>query len=89
MYARRPFECQLYPFLLSVRNKKVLLTVDLNCPYARDQMHTKEFQDYAAYLASFLNAPAQKKLLHDNPQVIQAYEEVLSVVELEPPHETA
>src|SRR4030042_2810887 len=31
IYEFRPLECQLYPFLITLRAKKVLLTVDLNC----------------------------------------------------------
>ena len=83
LYARRPFECQLYPFLISVRQKKVLLTVDTNCTYVSEHLKTAAFKEYTEYLADFLNAPAQRKLLLGNPQLIQAYEEVLSVLELD------
>ena len=87
IYATRPFECQLYPFLLSLRNKKVLLTVDLNCPYVKDKINSAEFKEYAQYLTDFFNSPKQLKVLKDNPQIIQAYAEVLDVVELKDPHE--
>jgi len=82
IYDCRPFECQLYPFLINLRVNKVLLTVDLNCPYVKEHLNTKEFQEYSAYLAAFLNQPSQLKLLKGNPQVIQAYEEVLDIIEL-------
>jgi len=88
IYQSRPFECQIYPFLISMRNKKVYLTVDLNCPYVKEKLNTKEFKAYLGYLTSFLNAPKQLKLLKDNPQIIQAYEEVLDVAELDLPDET-
>jgi len=87
IYGLRPFECQLYPFLITLRNKKVLLTVDLNCTYVREKVNTKEFKDYADYLTDFLNSPAQLTLLKDNPHILQAYEEVLDVVELKLPDE--
>ena len=83
IYASRPFECQLYPFLLSLRNKQVLLTVDLNCPYIKDKLNTSEFKEYTDYLAKYLNSPACLKTLKENPQILQAYEEVLDVVELQ------
>lgn len=83
IYDFRPFECQIYPFLISVRNKKVLLTVDLNCPYIQEKLNTPEFREYLDYLTNFLNSPKQLKLLKENPQIIQAYEEVLDVAELE------
>ena len=83
IYAIRPFECQLYPFLLTLRGKKVILTVDLNCPYAKEKANSQEFKDYTEYLSAYLNAPAQIKILKENPQVLQAYEEVLDILELE------
>lgn len=88
IYNTRPFECQLYPFLISIRGKKVILTVDLNCPFVKDNLRTKEFKEYAEYLAQFFNSAAQLKILKNNPQIIQAYEEVLDIMELEIPDET-
>lgn len=85
IYGFRPFECQLYPFLLNLRNKKAILTVDLNCPYVAENLNSKDFKDYADYLAAFLNSRPQLKLLKDNPQVLQAYEEVAEIVELDIP----
>jgi Fe-S-cluster containining protein len=87
VYDVRPFECQLYPFLLSMRNKKVNLTVDLNCPYAAGTIDTKEFKAYAEYLTSYLNSPAQVELLKENPHILQAYEDALDVAELKSPDE--
>ena len=82
IYTQRPFECQLYPFLINLRQKKIILTVDLNCPYVKEKINTPEFKEYAEYLADFLNSPAQISLLKDNPQLLQAYEEVADVIEL-------
>jgi uncharacterized protein len=82
IFETRPFECQLYPFLINLRDKKVILTVDLNCSYVKDNINTKEFKEYADYLADFMNLRPQLKLLRDNPQIIQAYEEVLDIIEL-------
>jgi Fe-S-cluster containining protein len=83
IYAYRPFECQLYPFLINLRGKKVLLTVDLNCPYIKDKLETKELKEYSEYLASFLNSPSQVRILKENPHLIQAYEAVSDLVELD------
>lgn len=88
IYHLHPFECQLYPFLINLRKDKVLLTVDLNCPYAESRIDGQEAKDYIAYLSSFLNSPEQLEMLKTNPQVIQAYEEVREVAELNLPHET-
>lgn len=88
IYDRRPFECQLYPFLINFRKDKVLLTVDLNCQYVYEKIDTQEAKDYIAYLTAYLNSPKLIKMLKDNPQIIQAYEEVREVAELNFPHET-
>lgn len=85
IYSFRPFECQLYPFLINLRRGKAVLTVDLNCPYAKDNLHKEEFNEYVKYLTQYLNSPAQLEMLKDNPQIIQAYEDVLDVVELKQP----
>ncbi|MCX5707207.1 MAG: YkgJ family cysteine cluster protein [Candidatus Omnitrophica bacterium] len=85
IYSTRPLECQLYPFLITLRDKKVLLTVDLNCPYVKEKLNTPEFKAYLGYLTDYFNSPTQLELLKDNPQIIQAYDDVLDVVELQSP----
>ena len=82
IYAFRPLECQLYPFLIGLRDKKVLLTVDLNCPYAKEHLNSEAFKQFTQYLSAFLNSPKQVRMLKDNPQIIQAYEDVLDILEL-------
>ena len=85
VYAARPFECQLYPFLLNLRSGKVLLTIDLNCPYANQKIDTPQMREYILYLTDYLNQRKQLSLLKDNPQIIQAYEEVREITELQFP----
>lgn len=87
IYGFRPLECQLYPFLLNLRGKKITLTLDLNCPYVRENLKSKELKDYVSYLAAFLNSPSLLRVLKDNPHILQAYEDVLEVIELTPPDE--
>ena len=82
IYSLRPFECRLYPFLINLRDGKVILTVDLNCPYVKENLSGKEFKEYTDYLVSYLNSPKQIKIFKDNPQVLQAYEEVAEIIEL-------
>ena len=87
IYDFRPFECQLYPFLINLRKDKVFLTVDLNCPYVYGKINSQEAKEYIVYLFEHLNSPALLSMLKDNPQIIQAYEEVREVAELNLPHE--
>jgi Fe-S-cluster containining protein len=82
IYGSRPFECQLYPFLINLRKGRVLLTVDLNCPYVYEKISSQEAKDYIAYLTDYLNSSPLRLMLKNNPQIIQAYEEVREVAEL-------
>jgi len=86
-YGFRPLECQLYPFLINLRGGKVILTLDLNCPYVAQHLKDSNFKEYTDSLIAFLNSPSQLRILKDNPQIIQAYEEVLDIIELELPDE--
>ncbi len=83
IYSMRPFECQLYPFIINLRNKKVLLTVDLNCPYVAEKINAPEFKEYAGYLVKYLNSAESLGILKENPQILQVYEEVLDIMELQ------
>jgi Fe-S-cluster containining protein len=87
IYNIRPFECQLYPFLINLRKDKVLLTVDLNCPYVYEQINSPKAKDYIIYLTDYLNSAPLLSMLKDNPQIIQAYEDLREVAELNLPHE--
>ncbi|MCU0666331.1 MAG: YkgJ family cysteine cluster protein [Candidatus Omnitrophica bacterium] len=89
IYGFHPFECQLYPFLINLRQDKAIITVDMNCPYVEKSAHTQEFRDYVKYLTEFLNAPEQIKLIKNNPQNLEAYEELAKVIELNLPDEAA
>jgi Fe-S-cluster containining protein len=39
IYARRPFECQLYPFLINLKGKRIILNLDLNCQYLKEKLN--------------------------------------------------
>jgi Fe-S-cluster containining protein len=49
IYDSRPFECQLYPFLLMRQNNKFYLAKDKKCPYF-DKIEQKELEKYKNYL---------------------------------------
>ncbi len=85
IYELRPFECQLYPFLINLRKNKVILTIDLNCPYIKEKLNSIELKEYTKYLTAYLNSPIQLRMFKDNPQILQAYEDVLDVIELKLP----
>lgn len=79
VYASRPFECQLYPFLLCAKGKDVYLAADSNCPFIQEKNKTREFKQYAQYLVSLLQNPPYAELLRNNPHIMQSYTEVCEI----------
>lgn len=54
IYAQRPFECQLYPFLLTKNNKgEISVSVHLSCPYILDVDGTDFFDKYVLNLKQY------------------------------------
>lgn len=82
VYAFRPFECQLYPFLINRKAEDIFLAVDLRCPFIKENLKGQSFKDYSQYLTNFLNSPGQLNILQNNPQIVQAYTEVITLSEL-------
>lgn len=82
IYPRRPFECQLYPFIINRKDKKVFLAVDLQCPFAKGNLESGAFKEYVGYLTSRLNSKSYQDILKNNPQIIQRYDAALNLREL-------
>ena len=87
VYKTRPFECRLYPFLINHDeiSGKIFLSIDLNCPFARENSKNKEFEKYAESLAASLKRGDFLMILKDNAGLIQSYPGVLNIIEL--PHD--
>lgn len=83
IYLKRPFDCQIYPFLINRKDKKVFLSVDLNCQFINENIKSKSFQKYAGYLAKLLTSKKYRSILKDNPLVIQCYPEAKDITELD------
>ena len=79
IYSRRPFECQLYPFLVNRTENGVFLAADLNCPVVKEAHKTEEFKDYAAYLIELLNSPRYLEILNRNPHIVRRYGKVINM----------
>ena len=85
IYARRPLECRLYPFLINRCGSKLYLGLDLNCLFIKDKANSREFKDYADYLIGYLREPAVLAMLKNNRQNFSAYpaDNVMNLRELE------
>jgi Fe-S-cluster containining protein len=53
IYTRRPFECRLYPFLLTQDKKQTLVWVHLSCPYIQERWDTEAFDQHVGHLKKF------------------------------------
>ncbi len=74
IYADRPFDCQLYPFLLAREQDKAYLAVDENCPYIKKTgISTKSMKDHVRYLVEFFSSENIVKVIKGNPKMIQEY----------------
>ncbi|MDD5254539.1 MAG: YkgJ family cysteine cluster protein [Candidatus Omnitrophica bacterium] len=82
IYAFRPFECQLYPFLLNRAGKDVYLALDTQCPYAEEHAHDAALREYARALAGLLMQAPLIGSLRTNLHLIQAYPGVLDLHQL-------
>lgn len=73
VYARRPLECRLYPFLLVRCQRQFCLSIDLNCLFIKDKLDKKEFKIYRDYLLRYLRKPAVLSTLSRNRQIFSSY----------------
>lgn len=84
IYAFRPFQCQLYPFLINRKGDSVFLAIDLKCPFVQENLKNQKFKRYSQDLTELLKSPNKRETLKNNPQIIQAYEGALNLAELNP-----
>ncbi len=83
IFPHRPFDCRLYPFLLARQAEKIFLAVDLHCPFAKDNIKSRGFNDYVAYLIRLFNSRNYSALIKNNPHIAQEYPEVTILKELD------
>ncbi|MGD9014546.1 MAG: YkgJ family cysteine cluster protein [Candidatus Omnitrophota bacterium] len=85
IYAQRPLECRLYPFLLNRCDEKIYLSLDLNCPATQNRFNSKEFKKYLHYLIKYFKNPSVLITLRRNRHAFSAYpaREVLNLTELD------
>ncbi len=75
IYPTRPFECQLYPFVMTRSNVETILTVHHHCPFIQQKRHSQDFQEYVDYLKRFFADPEVAGFLDRNPALMGEYPE--------------
>ena len=73
IYAYRPFECRLYPFILRQRATEVVLSAHLNCPHIQQTRREVSFEQYVQYLKIFFGQFEVTAFLRKNRSLIDAY----------------
>lgn len=84
IYAYRPFDCSLYPFLLAHEGDQAYLAVDENCPYIKKNNSTKGMLDYIQYLVEFFSSGDIIKAVKDDPRIVQEYPHGVKILALLP-----
>lgn len=73
IYAGRPFECRLYPFLLMKKNGGAVVGVHLSCPYVQEFRYSAEFEKYTDVLKMYLSGEKTARFLRGNPALAGDY----------------
>lgn len=84
VYDQRPFECRLYPLLLTKAGASVWLAADPQCPYVEKNVHDPDFRDYVYTVAAFFSTDRGRSLLKDNAHLIQTYTGVIMLADVTP-----
>lgn len=84
LYKQRPMECRLYPFLLNYHDSELYLGVDSSCPFVKDKINSREFNNYLDCLIRYLLRPSVSSTLNENLKVFPSYpaEQVVNLAEL-------
>ena len=74
IYTKRPFECSLYPFILSKTPDAVKVYVHLSCPYVQDHLsRTRIMMHHVAYLKEFFRRADIREFLSRNKAMFHDY----------------
>ncbi|MCK5180608.1 MAG: YkgJ family cysteine cluster protein [Candidatus Omnitrophica bacterium] len=73
IYHNRPFECRLYPFVLTRLRQARAVSVHLSCPYVQEKKGTLEYDQYVGYLKELFQSPEVDSLLRKNAHLFGDY----------------
>jgi len=73
IYTKRPFECSLYPFILSKAPDAIKVYVHLSCPYVQDHLSRPAYDAYVAYLKEFFHRADIRGFLSGNKAMFHDY----------------
>ena len=79
IYANRPLDCQLYPFVLMSNEDKsgIVLGVDLLCPYSEKYFETETFQQHLQSIINYIETDEVKDIIATHWSLIGAYQDTV------------
>ncbi len=81
IYAHRPLECRLYPFVISHEQGRLRLYVHLACPFVQEHFHSQKGAAYQTYLQEYFARPDIRELLYASLESFPDYSSVLEQLE--------
>ena len=82
IYQDRPFECRLYPFVISSEQRQLRMYAHLACPFIQEKFHSLEGQVYLAYLREYFSRSASRATLCANTDVFPDYSSAQDQIEI-------
>ena len=73
IYSQRPFECSLYPFILSQTPEAVRVYVHLGCPYVQDHLSRPAYEGHVVYLKELFRREDVRVFLLQNKDMFHDY----------------
>lgn len=72
IYAVRPLDCRIYPFVLvkDPAGTRVVLAMDMKCPYLQERGSDPETLAYSAELSRYLQRPEASAYVKMNPEIV-------------------
>lgn len=77
IYPKRPFDCQLYPFVIMFDGKKekIILGIDTKCPFIKDDKNGNLIKKYSLKLSELLEEKGNALLIAASPLFIGNFQE--------------
>lgn len=82
IYEARPFECELYPFVISRTPKGTGLYLHLNCPHVQENYRDPSMNAHIRYLKDFFKRTDVHDFVHRNRGHLNDYSEYKDELEL-------
>ncbi|MBF0570003.1 MAG: DUF2156 domain-containing protein, partial [Candidatus Omnitrophica bacterium] len=73
IYSKRPFECRLYPFVISSEKGQLKVYAHLACPFVQDKLRAEEATEYILYLQDHLSGDSVRSVLWANKDSFPDY----------------